>query len=394
MSEKRAAPSTAGRRRFRVAVLNTHPIQYFAPLYRLITERYPQIDLTVIYLTDYSLRGEQDAGFAQAVVWDIDLLGGYKYKFVGKNYKKNIPRGFFSLMAPAVWTEIRNGNYDLLWTHGYSHLANFLAIIAAKISGAQVALRGDSQLLLYKPGFRRLLRNGLFGFFFRGLDVFMAIGTRNRDYYRYLGVPAEKIIDVPYAIDNARFAEASPRARSDSRVVVLFAAKLVDRKDPMSFVEAARILQDRAVDAELRMAGSGPLEAELRQYVAVHGLLNVTFLGFVNQSEMPTVLADADVLVATSDWEPWGLVVNEAMAAGLAIIASPEMGCAPDLVEHGVNGYLVPTRCPDKLADAIERYVDSPGAKNRFRDHSLVKIENFSLEACAAGFVSGIPIPD
>lgn len=371
-------------------MLNTHPIQYFAPLYQRITESCPEVELTVLYLSDFSLRGAKDPGFKQSVVWDIDLMQGYQSRFVGRNYTTCTPAGFWSLASPDVWSEVRRESFDLLWLHGYAHAAFLIAIAAAKTCGTDLALRGDSQLLLNRPGPRRCIRNAIINRLFRLFDWFLAVGTRNADYYRYMGVESRRILSLPYSIDNERF-RASERTRIGGTIVVLFAAKLISRKDPHTFVAAARILQERDVPVLMLMAGSGELESELREMA--RGLKNIDFLGFVNQSGMPEIMRRSDIFVATSDWEPWGLVVNEAMAAGLAIITSDETGCAVDLVHDDVNGYRIRHGDAKALADRIQHFARNPEKLKSCAQESLRIIEKFSLDAtvrCFAQAVSAI----
>lgn len=383
------APEMQTPGKFRVAVLNTHPIQYFAPLYRRIAESFPDVELTVLYLSDFSLRGATDPGFQQSVVWDINLLEGYRYRFVGRNYRQCTPAGFWSLATPAVWSEIRNGNYDLLWLHGYAHAALLIAIAAARRSGTDLALRGDSQLLLNPPGLRRCVRNAIINRLFRLFDWFLAVGTRNADYYRYLGASSRQILKLPYSIDNHRFSGAGGRAQAGP-VIVLFAAKLIPRKDPFTFIEAAKLLADRGVPVVMRMAGSGELERELRSRAGTLHLSNLEFCGFVNQAAMPDLMRQADIFVATSDWEPWGLVINEAMAAGLAIITSDETGCAADLVHDGANGYRIGHGNAKALADCIEGLVTHRDRLQAFQQESRRIVDAFSLDRSAECFALAI----
>src|ERR1700742_1015053 len=100
-----------------VAVVNSHPIQYFAPLYAYLNQ-YPGLEVTALYLSDISIRGGNDVEFGQDVKWDIDLLTGYPSVFIsGANRRE--PRGFWSLTAPRIWSEIRSGKYDAVWLHGH-----------------------------------------------------------------------------------------------------------------------------------------------------------------------------------------------------------------------------------------------------------------------------------
>src|SRR5215475_12465312 len=113
------------RRLTRIAVLNSHPIQYFAPLYAYLNAA-PDLEVTALYLSDVSIRGAKDAGFGRNVKWDLDLLAGYRFKFLGKRAVRREPRGFWSLIAPQVWCELRSGRYDVLWLHGHNYAANLI----------------------------------------------------------------------------------------------------------------------------------------------------------------------------------------------------------------------------------------------------------------------------
>src|SRR5271170_3339196 len=98
----------------RIAVLNTHPIQYFAPLYAYINSADAGLEVTALYLSDYSLRGERDADFGREVKWDVELLAGYRSVFLGAGAHVRVPQGFWSLVVPEVWNELRSGRYDVL----------------------------------------------------------------------------------------------------------------------------------------------------------------------------------------------------------------------------------------------------------------------------------------
>lgn len=371
-------------KRYRVAVVNTHPIQYFAPLYADIHANCPEIDLEVLYLSDWSLRNAVDPGFATTVSWDIDLLKGYQYRFVGANYQTVVPEGFWSMRTMAVWKAIREGNYDLVWLHGYNHAALVLAAMAAKAAGSKLALRGDSHLLLTTPGLRRVLRNAVLSGAFRWVDCFLAVGVRNRDYYRYLGVPEHQIHNVPYAIDNDRYARAV-RKPGHGVPRVLFASKLIERKDAATLILAAEILQRRGIEIALEIAGSGPQSAALKALAAERNLANVGFTGFVNQSAMPELLASADIFVLTSSWEPFGLAINEALAAGLLVVVSHDLGCSLDLVEDGMNGYRVNSGNPSELADALAKLIRERPSWPSMIESGRSKVARYSFGAAAAG---------
>ena len=118
----------------KLAVVNSHPIQYFAPLYAYL-QASGQFEVSALYASDFSLRGARDPGVGQTVTWDIDLLRGYDAVFLGERSKQRVPAGFFSLVAPEIWREIRSGSYDAILLHGHNYAANGLALVAAKTRG-------------------------------------------------------------------------------------------------------------------------------------------------------------------------------------------------------------------------------------------------------------------
>ncbi len=383
-------------RPFRIAVVNSHPIQYFAPLYAYLN-RDPSLEVTALYCSDFSLRGAVDPGFKKAVTWDVDLLSGYRAQFLGERAKRRVPGGFWSLVCPEVWGAIRGGRYDAVMLHGYNYAAYVLSFLAAKSCGLPVFMRSETHLGLQRRTFRRWLRDSVLSFAYRFIDGFMAIGSANRDYYRALGVPEHKIYDAPYTVDNERFisaAQLSEKERAGLRrrfglpanqPVVLYASKLTPRKHPDDVVRALRLLQSEGIGASLLLVGSGAMESALRTLVSSSGVNDVAFGGFVNQSELPRVLAASDVFVLPAENEPWGLIVNEAMCAGLPVVVANEIGCVPDLVRHGENGLLVRAGDVTGLADALRILLSSEALRRAMGSNGLAIIRGWSYERCRQG---------
>jgi glycosyltransferase involved in cell wall biosynthesis len=383
--------------KYHIAVVNSHPIQYFAPLYRYLN-RNSDIDVTALYCSDFSLRGGKDPGFGQNVQWNVDLLSGYRSIFLGARATKRVPGGFFSLICPEVWREVRSGHYDAVCLHGYAYAANVLAFLAAKSCGASVFLRSETHLKLLRSSFRRRLRDGFLRIAYKFVDGFLAIGTENRAYYQSLGVPDEKIFDVPYTVDNDRFVgearEAMARREmlrakygvTDDWPVILYASKFMRRKNPDCLIRAAARLRDDGVPVSILMVGTGEMADELQALVHQLQLDHVVFTGFVNQAELPEIYVISDVFVLPSANEPWGLIVNEAMCAGLPIVASAEIGCVSDLVKDGVNGAHVEAGNVESLANALKRIVSDDALRQQMGNASIKIIEKWSYAQCEAGW--------
>ena len=391
--------------RTRIAVLNSHPIQYFAPLYAYLNAA-PDLDVTALYLSDCSIRGGKDAEFGRDVKWDIDLLAGYRSVFLGKAARTRELGGFWSLIAPEVWSELHSGRYDVLWLHGHHYAANLIALMAAKTAGLPVMMRGDTQLGVPRRGIKSILRRPLISILYRACDRLLAVGSANASYYRAMGVSEKKIFLVPYTVDNDRFVQAV-NLTSDQKTEIrrrynipvdrpslLYAAKFIRRKRPGDLLEAVRRLKtetDRPFT--VLMAGSGELEQELRAFCTRHALSNVVFTGFVNQSELPAIYAVSDAFVLPSENEPWGLAVNEAMCASLPIVVSREVGCVPDLVREGVNGYTPDAGDIEALARALRQLIEDDGLRQRQGQASLARILQWGyrqsldgIRAAMAGF--------
>ncbi len=394
--ENAGSAESQARRRYRVAFVNTHPIQYFAPLYAYLQED-AGFDVTALYLSDFSIRGDIDPGFKQPVTWDIDLLAGYTHQFMGPRAKTRRANGFFSMVAPELWSAIRGGGFDGVVIHGHNLAAHHVALAACLSAGVPALARAETHQRLHRPGWKNAVRTPLIEAWYKGFSGFLAIGSANARYFASMGVPAPKIFPMPYTVDNSRFVKAATLTfgdRADVRArlgivgdepAILFAAKFDNRKRPMDIVDAFALLQNEGVKAQLVMVGSGALEDELKQRVAALEIKGVSFPGFVNQQELPSVYGACDVFSLPSENEPWGLAINEAMCAGLPIVLSEEIGCAEDLVTSGVNGSVHKAGDVKGLADALRPLLVDSAHRARAGQASRARMETWSYRECALG---------
>src|SRR5262249_55633414 len=129
---------------------------------------------------------------------------------------------------------------------------------------------------------------------------------------------------------------------------------------------------------------------ELRNYCLENSLDNVVFAGFVNQSELVDHYFASDIFVLPSEEEPWGLAVNEAMCAGLPIIVSREVGCVPDLVQDGLNGYTPAAGDVEGLAHALCLLIESKELRSRQGHANLERIKQWSFRECLDGLRSAL----
>jgi glycosyltransferase involved in cell wall biosynthesis len=381
----------------RLAYIVSHPIQYQAPLLRRLALE-PKLDLTVLFLSDFSTREYLDPGFGKSISWDVNLLDGYKFKVLDA-WGNRDRLGFWRPYTIGIERELRQGEYDAVWLHGYAHHAQIRALVAARRLGTKVLLRGESHdKSSDRSPLLSAVKRQILGTLFRHIDAFLAIGTANRDYYLGHGVAAGKIFMMPYAVDNVSFqASATPTSRlkllselglRPDRPVILFASKMQARKRPGDLWEAYTKLSSNGVDEPwpyLIFAGEGDQRAELEAAVAKRCWDSVRFVGFQNQTKIPAYYAAADVFVLPSEREPWGLVVNEAMNAGRAVIVSDQVGANADLVEDGVNGYVVPVGDVDTLTKRLQQITSDRALATSMGASSLRNISQWDFEADVAG---------
>lgn len=383
---------------YRLAILASHPIQYFAPLYRRLAQE-PAVDLTVYFCSRQGLESRLDRGFGRPVQWDTPLVDGYEHRFLGNIRQSDNVGGFFSLANPGIIRELARGRYDALWVHGHNYATNLAAIAAAKLLGIPVLMRGETHPGLTRAVWKETVRRPLMQIFYHHLvDGFLSIGTRNESYYTSHGVRPDQIFRVPYVVDNSFFARGEPdreRIRGELGLpsdlpVVLFASQLAPRKRLAELLEAYRRLRAEGMRLGLLVVGSGPEEERLRRVVRDLAIPDVIWAGFRNQSELPALYAASDVFVFPSVQEPWGLVLNEAMSAGLPVIVSEEIGAAADLVRHGESGFLFPGGDVDALTERLRLLVQNPDLRRTMGERSRQIMENWDIERCVQGVLAAL----
>ena len=386
-TEVSAVPGAAGRRRFRLAILASHVIQYQAPLFRMLACQ-PEIELSVFFCSDWGAQSYHDEGFGRVVKWDVPLLEGYRFEFLPNwSVRPNASR-FWGRINPRIILHLRRREFDAVWVHGWARFSDWIAMLAAFTFKVPVVIRGESNLLQALPPWKSSLKRIVLCNLFRRTAAFLAIGTHNAEFYRAYGVPKEKIYMVPYAVNNDFFlSQADKLANCKGKLkrelgiapelpVVLYSGKLIEKKRPSDLLRAFEYVS-RNQKAVLVYVGAGSLEPELKRYAeAKH--LPVVFAGFQNQTELPKWFAAADVFVLPSGDEPWGLVVNEAMCFSLPVVTSDHVGAAGDLVRRGVNGFVFSPGDTRSLSEHLELLLSDPVLRARFGQKSREIIEHWS----------------
>jgi glycosyltransferase involved in cell wall biosynthesis len=354
--------------RIRILHVVTHPIQYFAPLYRRLSAC-PGIELTVWFESDFGITGGYDREFQRELQWDVPLLSGYRHQVLSARSRPPWMRAFVSLCR--VMAAVMTRKCDVIWLHGYNSRRTWTIIWLANLCRIPVLLREEATMLDRRPALRTLIKAILLPPLMRCVTG-LYIGTENKRFFERYGMPRHRLYFTPYSVDNEFFQSEARRLlplKSTMRErfgvrpkipIILFAAKLIRKKDPKGLLEAFAAVRS-SDECALLIVGDGPLKPDLEGFVREQAIPDVLFAGFVNQSEMPMAYAVADIFVLPSiERETWGLAVNEAMNFGLPIVVSDKVGCAADLVQDGVNGCIVSAGSSQALAAALKVLVSSP----------------------------------
>lgn len=239
--------------------------------------------------------------------------------------------------------------------------------------------------------------------FLRKCRAFVVPGHSAFQYLASFGVPERMIVTAPNAVDNGLFAQRALLARSNAaqyraryelpQRFFLYCGRLTKSKGVVDALNAyASLAPDLRSEISLVFAGSGDARDDLQRRARSIFPGRVQFAGFVHREDLPAFYALADMLIFPTHSDPWGLVVNEAMACGVPIIATSVAGCAADLVENGQNGFVVEAGAVDQISAAMDLLARNSEMRKRFSLHSQKRISRYSPAACAQGLAAAVEL--
>jgi len=328
----------------KLAIITTHPIQYYAPWFAMLSERNKLI-LKVFYTFSQWKNNFVDKGFLKEVKWDIPLLENYDYEFVENTSKKPDLFSFFGIENKNLNSKISEYNPDAILFIGWNY-ASHLGAMRYFHGKKKIWFRGDSTLLDENFGIKKFLRRLFLKRVYNYVDTAFYVGQNNKSYFLAHNLKEKNLVFAPHAIDNERFSKnekefetLAQKWREELNIpqnskTILFAGKFENKKNPLFIIQAAKDLPDFT----FILTGDG----ELKKKLLSESLPNLVFLPFQNQTQMPILyrLANIFVLPSKGPGETWGLAINEAMACKRAVLVSNKCGCAIDLVKNNENGFI------------------------------------------------------
>lgn len=404
----------------KLAVIITHPIQYYVPVFRLLAK---QCQLKVFYTWGAAgIAAKHDPGFGKTIAWDLPLLEGYDYELVDNVASQPGSHHGKGIINPALIAKIAAFTPHAILVYGYIYHSHFQVMRHFK-GKTPIWFRGDSTLLDQQPGVKAIIKKLYLTWVYRYVDKAFYVGSNNKAYFKKYGLKDHQLIFAPHAIDNERFVEDRSLEVAQLRhslgiqahdLLMVFAGKLEPKKNPALLLEAfiswsneqqtttndqrpttneqisPPELVEMTGDMEmtgnrelhLLFVGNGVLEESLKLKVESLKMKNIHFIDFQNQTQMPVVYQTADIFCLPSQGpgETWGLAINEAMAAGKAVIVSDQVGCGTDLVKNGVNGYIFRSNDQKDLMEKLNLMLKQDHQIATFGQTSQKIIKNWSFE--------------
>jgi glycosyltransferase involved in cell wall biosynthesis len=384
--------------KIRLAIVVTHPIQYYVPLYRALAQS-GAFDVVVFYGSRIGLESFRDIEMGVEVKWKMDLLGGYRSVFLpAADHIKTV--SFRSVNNPGVGVALAAFKPDVMLIHGYAVITVLKALAWARAKGVPAMMTSDSSTHVSSGRWRLHVKRIIVPFLFRQFSAFLTMSDKSENYLMALGVPRALMFRLPMLVDEVFWKVRENRAKEralirgslgigEDELTVAYVGKLYSGKRVYDLIEAlARIRSEAVVRPSLRLlvVGDGEQRGELERQ-AEAARVPANFVGFVNVDEVPGYYAAADILVHPAELEQYGMVALEAAIVGVPLIMSDRVGAVgpSSIARSGENTIVYPCGDVPALAESIRSLVDDPALRARMGKASLrISAEHDGKKSVAA----------
>jgi glycosyltransferase involved in cell wall biosynthesis len=390
-------------KRIKLVIFETHPVQYRTPVYARL-EQLCSGSFHVVYASDFSVRGGQDPGFGQSISWDNNLLAGYPFTVLRKDLVKS-PSSWADLDGRGVGELLRILNPQAILIHSLRYRFDHSVYLKALMLRIPIWLRCETQDNAFTRNWAKsALRSSCYRLIYGGIQQAFPIGKLNRKHLLNHGFTTHKLRfnshyctpDRVGILSHEDLVSARHRIRdllgvSPQHLVVSFFGKLIPKKNPLLLYECLPFFKDiTTTSLSLLFVGNGVLRPQL-EYEADkankrYGLQSF-FSGFINQVDLVEWYLASDIVVLPSrrQGETWGLVANEALQAGCAVVVSDAVGCAADF-SCLERFRIIPEGSAEALALSL---VDLSGFQRSFT-WAQADLCNYSVEAAAQSLATAI----
>lgn len=301
-----------------------------------------------------------------------------------------LPGGLLS-STRILYRSIARGRYRVVHLAGWGNIFLLIALFVAKLHRIPVVVESDTPLYVCLPAWKRCIKAVLYPVLFSIPTMLLPAGSRQVEYFRHYRVDEKRIrivnmtVDVTHIIK--RCIELGESGRNNVRtklgfcvedVVFIFVGRIVDWKGIKDLVASFELISCKHSNVKLLVVGDGPS----REFVckAAENNRAIKYAGRLDQEGVIEMYHAADVAILPGHFESWGLVVNEAMAAGLPVIATGAVGCVDDLVKKDFTGIVVEVGDIKAIAGAMEAMLENPLKRKRMAKMAGDFISGWTLE--------------
>ena len=377
-------------KKYKIALITNIPSPSRIPLFQRLAEK---IDIFIYFMAS----SERKRG------WKPKVYQGFNYKILPDfaiGFQNKATQESFSFHTnPTLAFELLKRPYDVMIIGGFASLSAYVAFLVSKIKRKPVIL-WIGNTLQDEPSTLRKIALPLIKVLMRFSNAFVVYGTRSKEYVTSFGIPEDRVftaintgnVDFFKAVsERLKGCKKSVKGQSKikSKKVILYVGQFIERKGLKQLVEAFSRLKREEKGVGLILVGDGPQRQEL--VTRCQGVEDVHFTKIIQPEDLPLYYAIADVFVLPSLYDRFGIVVSEAMASGLPIIATEKVGASADIIRDGVNGYVVKDRDVDGLYEALRKILKDPQLSSWMGENSRRMIEKeFNLDKTAQGFIEAI----
>lgn len=358
-------------KRVKVAIVTNIPTPYRLPVFEILAGMH-DIHLKVIYCSEREPDREWDlAPNAYEAVYLNERFYTFGDKFIHAN--------------PDVFWALRRFKPDVVIGTGFNP-THLVAFLYSRISGCAFVPMTDGTLLSERTlsYTHRWIRQRIY----RRSKAFIAASDGGFDLYEAYGLETRKIFKSHLCTNNTAFFN---EPKTEKKYDLIFSGRFGELKNPSFAIYVAKAVALKlGKKVSLAFVGAGPLDCVLREEAKRQSeWVNAEFLGFARQAELPAIYHMARIMLFPTLADVWGVVANEALAAGVPVIVSPVAGCVPELVRHGISGFVLPLEI-DLWADAVLSLLNDPSLCGEMGMAGKKIVNDYSYHNAAIGIANAV----
>ncbi|MBB1286133.1 glycosyltransferase family 4 protein [Flavisolibacter sp. BT320] len=327
----------------------------------------------------------QSSGIDYSVIYCSKIEPNREWKFERGNYERwYLKEKATSMMHnnPNVFKYLQQIRPDVVVATGFypTSLYGFLWCLVNRkkfIPLTDGTLRSEKDLSFV----HRLVRKVVYKF----SDSYVGASTGSVDLYRSYNVPETQIFRCHLCIENSPFLSVKPETKEFD---LMFSGQMIERKMPLFFAEVARLVKEKLGKCKVLVLGNGPLKETMLKKLKEYNI-EFEYPGFVQPHNLPAFYKKAKVFLFPTLQDPWGIVANEACAAGVPVITCENAGVAGDLIIHNKNGYVLPLE-EVTWAEKTCHLLTNENDRQLFSENAVNAVKAYNPQAASKGVLDAV----